>query len=158
MTVPTSCRIVFSFTALSFTGCTVAHAVIREHGSVFRAGHGTIALITVVIAAVSIHNIQPYDPALDRATESLLCAAIDACPLVKFETLSAALRPPAILLPYASRCIIITWALIFLEIMTLAVPMKGYKARMFSSVLLFSVALEVTLPSSTQYGNSTLDQ
>lgn len=127
MPVPNSSRIAFSFTALLFTGCTVAYAVIRKQGRASRAGHAIITLITADLAAVSISSVQSHELVFDRATNSLLCAAITASPLIQvtpcfllyrmfadsseFETLNEALGPLGLLPAYVWRCIIFARAL-----------------------------------------------
>lgn len=136
-------------------------AIVRRHPWVISVGNGTVALITAGLAAVSMCSTQSHGPVIDRATHSRLCADIGISTLVKvssrsqlhnkpgvfaqFEILNEVLKPSGILLPYVSRCVIMVRALILLKFMRLAVLMAGYKVQMFSSVLIFSVALELCI-------------
>ncbi|KAH7053442.1 hypothetical protein B0J12DRAFT_751027 [Macrophomina phaseolina] len=161
MTVPDSCRIAFSLTALCLTGCTIAFASIRKHGRASRVGHGIVTLITAGFAAISICHLQFHGPFIDRATVILLCAAIGASPFVKvpprsllhdtsaefaqFETLKEALGPSGVLQPYLSICTKFARTLIALKSVVVVMLMTDNNIQTFTSILFLSVALEYGL-------------
>lgn len=124
MTVPTGCRIAFSFTASFLAGCTIICAI-RKLPRVTYVGHVIVALLTTGLAGVSTYSAVSHSH-VDRATISMLCAAIGTSTLFKvssspppyhnrtnsiqFETFNKSgllCMLPLCVFPYTSKCIFV---------------------------------------------------